>query len=237
MDHDRFEFKRGFSGARLGLVVSLMGAALTACVEEVPATITPVPQGEVGRSVEIPVNPSTGGEGGMPLEIPPLKIEQLVLFREPEGKFSLEVPGTWPPQPQDVGNDPTSDVRLGMLFPSPEGNGLVTVTQFDNGRPPQNIGNLASQVLQMSGVTEQRGYRETARSNVLEREGQAIRVALEYLRGNEPMQALVLFQADNTTFSMVNVSVVKNSWQANETAVHDILGSYSVPAVPASTIP
>jgi hypothetical protein len=171
-----------------------------------------------------------------PATIPDLQMGSLVYYAEPNGAFSLQVPPGWPAQPQDVGGQPGSDVKLGVLFPSPEANGLITVTQFDNGKPPTNIGNLSSQVLRLTGVMSQPGYQELGRSNVLEREGSALRVELEYQRSDGvPMHALVLFQADNTTFSMVNVSVDSDSWQTNEGPVHDILGSYRVPAAAPST--
>jgi hypothetical protein len=205
-------------------------AMATACQSGPPPTITPGSVQTGGTTIDIPLDEPAGVPID-PANLPPLAIDSLEMFRDAQERFSLQVPPNWIVEDQSVGGT-GSDVRLGYLFSSPEGTGLISITQFDNGRPPENVGNLASQVMEMSGVTAQPGFVELRRANVLERQGQAIRVELSYNRSDGvPMHSLVQFQADGTVFSMVNVSVHTASWPANERFVHDILGSYQVPAV------
>jgi hypothetical protein len=214
-------------------------ALLAACQPTAPSTITP-PAGleATGRTIDIPIDePVVGTAVPGSVNPPPLALDNLVLYREPEGRFSINTPADWPAIPQSLGAGQT-DAKLGYLFASPVGNGLLSVTHFDNGQAPTNIGNLATQVLELSGVTRQPGYTELGRTSVPEREGQALRVQLEYARSDGVrMQGAVLFQADGTTFSMVNLSVARDSWAANEGTILDILSSYRVPAVQVPPAP
>ena len=228
-----FDMPRWMLGAALG------AACLVAGCTEAPATITPgqpsVGEGQAGQSFEITVEPPPGQMPPPtldPVSLPTVDLSQseLVLYRHPERRFSMEVPVGWAAVPQET----TGDVVLGMVFQAPERNAHLSVTQFDNGEPPAGLGNTASSVLQMTGVTEQPGYHEVSRSDVIEREGEAMRVEVVYTRTDGvPMRSLYLFQIDGTTFSMVNMGVSSRSWEANEGLIHDMLASYRVPAVSA----
>jgi hypothetical protein len=98
---------------------------------------------------------------------------------------------------------------------------------------PQSLGATANSIVDMTGWRDQPGYQEIARETSVERPGEAMRLEVEYSRGSGmPMHSLVLFQIDGTTFSMVNMSVERSSWQDNEGSIRDVLESYAVPAAP-----
>lgn len=211
-------------------VAGVAAVALVAmgCTAEAPATVTPGPYAtaQPAREVEIPVNPPPGGPSG-PAVVPPVTVDALVDYTEPEGRYALQVPLGWPAQPQPL----SGDAQVGTLFPAPEGNAFVTVTQFDNGQRPVALGSAINQVLGMTGVTTLDNYQELDRAPVIERPGDAMRLELAYNRSDGvPMRSLVLFQIDGTTLSMVNASVEAGSWQANESRLHDIMASYRAPA-------
>jgi hypothetical protein len=208
------------SGAAL-LAAAMASAACTGS----PPTVTPVAEAPA-RTVEMTIPPPPGG--GFPVEVPPTSIQSLQPYSDPEGRFSLDVPAGWVAQPQNVTQ---GDVTVGVLFPAPEGNGLLTVTQFDNGQVPATIGTTANQVLEMTGVTKLEGFQELSRTNVIDRPSEAMKLELAYRRSDGvAMHSLVLFQIDGTTFSMVNAGVAADSWAGTVSALHDILASYRVPA-------
>lgn len=216
-------------------VVPLCILLAAGCTRENPPTVTPVPAGAAtGRDIEIPIGPPPGGEAvpGGAVQVLPLVIGSTATYRDAGGRFSVDIPVGWPAMPQET---TAADVRLGVLFPAPEGNGLLTVTQFDNGQRPTVLGSTANQVLELSGVTALPAFQELSRSNVIEREGDAMRIEVAYNRSDGvAMHSLVLFQIDNTTFSMVNFGVEAGSWAANEGTAYDILASYRVPALPVA---
>lgn len=204
---------------------------LAACVPTDPPTITPAPPAPTpgpegsGRSVVVtmPAPPQA------PLaEIVPLTIDATAPYTDTEGLFALSVPAGWT---EDRKTDELSgDARLGTVFVAPQSNGLLSITQFDNGRRPQSLGATVNQVMRMTGVVDEADFLEVRRQNVLDRPGTAMTVEITYTRRNGiPMHGLIRFQIDDTTFSMVNLAVERGSWIANEGVIRDVLGSYSVP--------
>jgi hypothetical protein len=151
-------------------------------------------------------------------------------YRDPDGRFSMDIPAGWVETRQPPAQ-PGSSVVLGTVFQPPEGNALITITQFDSGRRPSAVGSTANEVLQMSGVMDRPGYVELGREQVIERPNEALRVEIAYTRGDgTPMHSLVLFQIDGTVFSMVHMGVVEDGWRDTEGAIRDALASYRVPA-------
>lgn len=211
------------------LVVGVVAIAAAACSSELATVTPPVPTQPIGSTIEMTVNPPPGGSG--PMIVPTLQVPELVPYSEPAGLYSLSVPSGWTAQAQPISQ---SDARVGTLFAAPEGTGIVTVTQFDNGQRPAVLGSTANQILELTGVTKLPGYMEVSRSNVIERPEEAIKVELVYTRSDGlPMHALVLFQLDGTTMSMVNAGVEEGSWQTASSVFHDVLSTYRVPAAPA----
>jgi hypothetical protein len=212
---------------------------LSACSPADPPTITAPPPGsaEAGVDVQMP-GPTRVFEITMPppatadlSQIEPVDIHDRTVYRDADGAFSVEVPIGWGERRQDI-VDGAVDVKLGTVFLGPDGNGLVSVTQFDNGTRPQSLGITTNQVLKMTGWLDQPDYREVRRESVIDRQDEALRLEVSYLRANGiPMRSLVLFQIDGTTFSMVNIALEQGSWLANEGELRDLLGSYRVPAV------
>lgn len=204
----------------------------SACTQPDPPTVTPAPagstigdQGAGGPVFEVTIPPP------MPAEPMPVDVRDLEPYSAPNGEFSVAIPRGWTPSMQPAG-DPGSNVVVGVVFQSPEGDGLVTVTQFDNGERPLSLGFTVNNVLSdVTGWTSQPGYTEFSRETVLGRENDALRVEIGYVRSNGvPMHSLVLFVIDNTVFSMVNVAVEESSWAGNQGTIRDILSSYRVPA-------
>jgi hypothetical protein len=199
---------------------------LGACAPSDPPTVTPSPDATpITNVVEITVPaPRRSPE--------PVILGALQPYVEPEGRFSMSVPAGWTGTVQPASGQ--SDVVLGMVFQAPGGDGLLSVTHFDNGRAPTSIGATANAVLRdVSGWMQQPGYRELGRESVLERPGEALRIEIAYERNNGvPMHSLALFQIDGTVFSMVNVAVEEGSWASSEGLVRDMLASYRVPAGP-----
>jgi hypothetical protein len=213
--------------------VAVLGAAVAAAAcAATPPTITPPPAAQPGGStvIEMTLPPPALGPVPVPATVGPLAITELAAYRDPEGKFGMSLPLGWPEQRQPVGAA-TSDVKLGTLFQSPGNNGFITVTHFDNGQAPTALGPTINDILRTSGWMDRPGFRELARENVIDREGQALRLQITYNRSDGvPMHSLVLFQIDGTTLSMVNVAVERSSWQANEGTLRDLLDTYRVPA-------
>jgi hypothetical protein len=197
-----------------------------------PATVTPgASSGEPGAI------PGRGSVVEMTMPAPPtreavpVQLQAIEPYVDAGGLFSLQIPAGWLEQRQD----PTSggsDVRVGTLFQAPDGDGLLSITQFDNGRPPSSLGTTVNTVLRdVTGWMDQPGYRELDRESVVERPGEAMRVEIVYDRSNGvPMHSLALFQIDGTTFSMVNLSVAEGSFAGNESLIREVLRSYRVPA-------
>jgi len=215
-----------------GAGILIVAGLTSACKPSAPPTVTPVAPGAEG-------SPGTVFELTMPppqaMDPVPVSIGELEFYADPAGAFSLNVPQGWLEARQpDPG--PESEVKLGVVFQAPNGDGLLTITQFDNGRRPDSLGFTINNVLRdVTGWMNQPGYFEHGRESVIEREGDAMRVQISYQRSNGiPMHSLVLFQIDGTTFSMVNVGVEEGSWTDNEGSIRRILGSYQVPA---ATVP
>jgi hypothetical protein len=220
------------------LVVCLIVLPVAACTPSLPATVTPaapIPAPTGGRVIDIPLGTPSGvapgtGTPQLPGTPQPVVMGELLPYRDDGGLFSLKIPDGWSASRQPAAKS-GSDVRVGVVLQPLVGNGLITVTQFDNGKPPQGLGQTINAVLKLTGWPNQRDYRELGRENVLGRENQAMRVEITYARSNGvPMHSLALFQIDGTTFSMVNVGVDENSWQVDEGKIRDILDTYRVPA-------
>jgi len=213
----------------------VVGWALLGCAPADPPTITAPPP---GQAPAIPVNPGAGGGVEItlappgvppaPSTIEPVTIGALVAYQDAGGKFGMDVPDGWAEARQT--EKLSGDAKLGTVFGSPNGSGLVSVTQFDNGQVPEALGMTANQVMKLTGVTNQPNYMEIGRHNVLQRPGEAMTVEMTYTGSTGiPMRSLMLFQIDGTTFSMVNAAVEAQSWNENEGMIRDILASYKGP--------
>lgn len=220
--------------ARATLAVAA-ALGLVGCRGADPATVTPAPTGPSGSTViEVTV------EAPAALAPVPVTIGATAPFRDPTGLFALDVPTGWTEsrQPLDPAKNPF--VKVGTVFLA-EGaaDGLISVTQWDNGQRPNGLGVTINQVLRdVTGWMDQPGYREVNRETVMERKGEAMRIEIQYSRSTGvAMHSLALFQIDGTVFSMVNVSLEEGSWKANETAVRAILRSYQPNPGPAATAP
>ena len=216
-------------------VVTLAGL-LTACRQSDPPTLTPAPTALTtegvpvtqGQPVIVTVAPPTGGQAEGPIGTPsPLVLAERESFSDPGGLFQIDVPRGWTEARQQL---TSKDIRVGTAFNRPGGGGLVSVTQFDNGRKPKSLGFTANQVLQLTGFTTQQDFREFNREKVMDSEDRAMRVDVGYTtpRGTD-MRSLILFQIDGTSFSMVNVAIPDAEWSAHEAEVREILRSYKVP--------
>lgn len=223
------------SSHTLALLLALSALA-TACSQGDPPTVTPgpTPAGlvlEGGDQGSVVIEMTT--QPPMPAEPLPVQVRDLEPYRSPDGEFSLSVPRGWTAAVQPP-TEPGSHVAIGVVFQSPQGDGLISVTQFDNGERPASLGFTVNNVLgDVTGWTRQPGYTEYNRESVIGREDEALRVEIGYLRSNGvPMHSLALFVIDGTIFSMVNVAVEEGSWTENQPAIRDILASYRVPAAP-----
>ena len=218
--------------ARLRPIPCMLAALLlSGCAPSDPPTVTPDPS--ASRDGAIPGRSSVV-EMTMPApparEAMPVSLDLLEPYVDETGLFTIDLPVGWLEQRQDP-SGASSDVRLGTLFQAPEGDGLLSITQFDNGRPPSSLGTTVNTVLRdVTGWMDQPGYTELDRESVVERPGEAMRVEIVYERSNGvPMHALALFQIDGTTFSMVNLSVAEGSFRSNESKIREVLRSYRVP--------
>jgi hypothetical protein len=168
-----------------------------------------------------------------PITVPPSAIGELAPFREPSGRFAIDVPPGWSPRPQQVAN--VGDIKSAYVFGDAQTGGLVTVTQFDNGKVPEAFGATVNGVLKLTGLTERPGFHELAREQVPDRPDSALRVEVLYGRDNGmSMHSMVLFQLDGTVFSMVHAGVEEHSWDGNEETIRQILRSYTA-SPPAPT--
>lgn len=227
------------------LVLAGFVLSVAACTPGSPPTLTPAPTALTaegtpisrGETLVITVPPPPEGQAPAPAPVGtplPLDMANRQPVTDPGQLFQIEVPSGWTEARQQLAS---KDVRLGTAFNRPGGGGLVSITQFDNGRRPSSLGFTANQVLTLTGFTKQQDFREFNREKVMEREDEAMRVDVGYTtpRGTE-MRSLVLFQIDGTTFSMVNVAIPDAEWQAHESEVRAILRSYRGPlAAPAAT--
>jgi hypothetical protein len=229
------------SGHRRGqvaaLVAMLAGPLAAGCTT--PPTATPGAAPTVAVATALLPTP---GSQTIEITLPPpatvpvvtpqsVTLGELQTYREPAGRFSIGVPAGWVAQPQQVTT--AGDIQTAIVFPEPTGNGLVTVTQFDNGKTPAAFGSTVNGMLKQTGLTERPGYLELGREQVPDRQGTALRVEVLYeLSNGLPMHSLVQFQLDGTTFSLVNAGVEEQSWSENEERLREILRSYTVPAAP-----
>ena len=222
-------------GSRWSRSVLAAAAAglLAGCREADPPTVTPGSTSATGSTVIEVTVPAP-----VALAPVPVTIGDTVPFRDPAGLFALNVPVGWTEsrQPLDPAKNPY--VKVGTVFLADGGaDGLISVTQWDNGQRPSALGATINQVLRdVTGWMDQPGYREVNRETVMERKGEAMRIEIQYSRSTGvAMHSLALFQIDGTVFSMVNVSLEDGSWRANEPAVREILRSYTPnPGAPAA---
>jgi hypothetical protein len=217
----------------LSLILPL--ALVSACVPEDPPTITAAPPDASqpiapGQSVEITMPPPVSQV--VPTVLPlPVRIDQRQRYVDADRAFSIDVPLGWTETRQDIAAG-ANDVQLGTVFAPAESNALLSITHFNNGQRPSSLGVTTNQVLKLTGWTELQDYQELRRENVIQREGEALRVDVTYTRNNGvPMHSLVLFQIDGTNFSMVNLGVERGSYLENESAIRQILDSYRVPGM------
>ena len=233
--------KTRFPGPHRRLWAAALVLLATAGCTGDPPTVVPVPTGaaaEPGKQVVEMTIPPPQAKPVKQITAAPIAIDEVTHYRDVEGKFSIDVPAGWTEKRQTPSQQ-SSDVKLGTIFLAPEGNGMLSITHFDNGKKPQVIGPIANSVLKLAGWPQERGYEEISRENVMERPKDALRIQLRYIRQDGvPMHSLVLFQVDNTNFSMVHVGIAESSWIDNEAKVRNILRSYRMPAglaVPAAT--
>jgi len=228
------------------LCLAVLALATSACVPSSPPTLTPAPTALTtegapigkGQTLVITVAPPAGGAEAAPAPVGtprPLDLASRQVVMDPGQLFEIEVPLGWAESRQQIAS---KDVKLGTVFNRPGGGGLVSITQFDNGRRPSSLGYTANQVLTLTGFTKQQDFREFNREKVMEREDEAMRVDVGYTtpKGTE-MRSLVLFQIDGTTFSMVNVAIPDVEWQGHESEVRAILRSYRGPSAGAAPPP
>lgn len=232
---------------RTAAALGVAGIVATACGTALPPTATP------GSAPTVAVAaPGAAGTSGTTIEITmppppepaaaavtpqPIVLSDLMPYEDPVGRFSVTVPNGWQPAEQPLTG--SSDVKMGVVFQAPESNGLLTITQFDNGQTPASFGATANGVMKMTGLTERPGYLEVGREQVMDRPDSALRVEVQYRRNNGiPMHSLILFQLDGTVFSMVHAGVEDGSWTSNEGTIREILRSYRAgagAAAPAAT--
>lgn len=218
------------------LALLALGLALAGCAPADPPTVTPPPPGS------LPGVPAGGTPGNTVIEMTmappaPVTAEAILIgsvqpYRDAEGGFAIDTPEAWTESRQTA--ELSGDTRLGTVFTSDNRSGLLSITQFDNGRTPTSLGATANQVMDLTGFRNQPGFEELNRTNVGGQEGRAMLVEASYLRNNGvPMRGLILFQIDGTTFSMVNLAVESGSWVENEGAIRRILSSYRGPSAPS----
>jgi hypothetical protein len=224
--------------------VGMVGLLLTACRPADPPTITPSAAGPTPGSPGAVVVPGdervvtltmAPGATRPPDAIEPVMIEAVTAYQDAEGQFSLEVPEGWTETRKT--DALTGDAKLGTVFVAPNGNGLLSITHFDNGKVPASLGGTANGVMKLTGITDEPDFLEIGRSAVADRPETAMISEITYTRRNSgvPMHALLLFQIDGTTFSLMNVAVEQKSWNENEGIIRDIVASYQVPAGAAGT--
>lgn len=224
----------------------MVGLMLAACTQADPPTITPSTAGPTPGGPGAIVVPDEAGQVTMTLapgstrrpdEIEPVMIEAVTDYQDAEGKFSLDVPEGWTETRKTA--ELTGDAKLGTVFVAPNGNGILSVTHFDNGKVPTSLGGTANGVMKLTGITDEPDFREIGRAALADRPGTAMLSEITYTRRNSgvPMHALLLFQIDGTTFSLMNVAVEQKSWNENEGRMRDIIESYRVPAGGAAVVP
>ncbi len=214
-------------------LVMAAGLALAACAPTDPPTITPpAPSQPLGAPSPGMV---PGDTRGFTITMPPpaagpVSIDKVVPYLDAEGKFSLDVPDGWTESRHTA--ELTGDAKLGTVFVSPNKNGILSITHFDNGKVPESLGGTANGVMKLTGITDEPDFKELSRTAVIDRPGGAMISEVSYTRRNSgiPMHALLLFQLDGTTFSLVNLAVEQGSWAENEGMLRDILATYHVPA-------
>ncbi len=221
------------------IVAVLAMASLAACAPQDPPTITaPPPDAGAmgsnlapGQSIEITMPPPDAPRIVPTVVAQPLTIDARERYVDAERAFSIDVPVGWEETRQEIAAG-ANDVQLGTVFASPENSGLLSITQFDNGQRPASLGVTTNQVLKLTGWTDLPDFQELRRENVIQREGEALRIDATYTRNNGiAMRSLVLFQIDGTTFSMVNLGVERGSFNENEGVMREILDTYRVPGV------
>ena len=88
-------------------------------------------------------------------------------YKDASGRFTMDVPMKWNVQPQRLAQD---NMKVATAFVGPDG--FASVTQFDFGKAPgEQADQLLDAFLQVTGVTQNKDYRQLARLPVSPTQG------------------------------------------------------------------
>ena len=142
-------------------------------------------------------------------------------YKDPSGKFTMDVPMRWNVQPQRLAQD---NMKVATAFVGPDG--FASVTQFDFGKPPgEPADQLLDAFLQVTGVTQNKDYRQLARVPVSPSQ---VMIELEYTNNQgRQLHSLGQLRIDGQRISLVSINFNADVWPRAVTAAKQMLDSYT----------
>lgn len=194
-------------------LVTLLLGSLILTVTVACTNSTPAPNAAVEQSDQVKVIAT--------IQVPKGLFDS---YSDPEGRFAILYPRGW-----QVSQQPTDNVlRVATLFQGPQGQ--VAVLQFDNGKPLSvPIGTVTDALLQKTGVRNQPGYKEIARTQMPDG---SIQIEMVYQRTTDKKlaHAIAAAKADGSRVSLWTVTLDDNLWADSLQSVKAILSSYQAGA-------
>lgn len=184
----------------IGAIVLIVLSLLVVGCDNLPGAAAPAPQTQA--------------------PLPSDSFAALAIYKEPTGKYSIEVPGSWRVQPQK----PTQDnMKVATAFVGQEG--FISVAQFDWGSVPgEPATQLIDAFLQVTGVTSNKNYKELARLPVSNTQ---VYIEMEYTNAqNRALHTLAQLRIDGTRISLISVSFDQAVWPRAVAVAKRITDSY-----------
>lgn len=142
-------------------------------------------------------------------------------YKDASGRFTMDVPMKWNVQPQRLAQD---NMKVATAFVGPDG--FASVTQFDFGKAPgEQADQLLDAFLQVTGVTQNKDYRQLARLPVSPTQ---VMIEMEYTNNQgRALHSLGQLRVDGSVISLVSVNFNQDVWPRAVGAAKRMVDSYT----------
>ncbi|MFN8471583.1 MAG: hypothetical protein U0822_05135 [Anaerolineae bacterium] len=142
-------------------------------------------------------------------------------YKDSSGRFKMDVPLKWNVQPQRLAQD---NMKVATAFVGPDG--FASVTQFDFGKVPgEPADQLLDAFLQVTGVTQNKDYKQLARLPVSPSQ---VMIEMEYTNNQgRALHSLGQLRVDGQVISLVSINFNQDVWPRAVTAAKQMLDSYT----------
>ena len=142
-------------------------------------------------------------------------------YKDPGGKFTMDVPMKWNVQPQRLAQE---NMKVASAFVGPDG--FASVTQFDFGKAPaEPADQLLDAFLQVTGVTQNKDYQQLARLPVSPTQ---VMIETQYTNNQgRQLHSLGELRVDGQRISLISVNFNADVWPRAVTAAKQMIDSYT----------